>query len=361
MSNAKRDIDKRDNGPLVPLEQWMGRTALPFVPRWMTANQVTAISGGAGMLAGLCYYLASFANVWFVAGALLALTQWWADNTDGHVARTRGQASPAGRFLDLFLDSCTFTALGVGIAFASYTRFEIVAVATLLCLVQYVLTVLWIALARIWPTLRLGLVTSVVGFGALLLSGFPGLAQLGLFSCVGLVTALLVTRWVLPELAPPLTEPPLLRTLAGWIPPSRSRSAAWRLGLYALTGVCAIWLGARGSQLWNDELAALSPIPERDQQLDENMRRDLQLPDVRHLVVASADSEQSALVAAESVGSPLIDLRGQVVGIATSDARAAGERSRAGFAIPIDRAKTMLRQALSSDTAQVRPAAAPTR
>jgi predicted exporter len=161
------------------------------------------------------------------------------------------------------------------------------------------------ALARIWPTLRLGLVTSVVGFGALLLSGFPGLAQLGLFSCVGLVTALLVTRWVLPELAPPLTEPPLLRTLAGWIPPSRSRSAAWRLGLYALTGVCAIWLGARGSQLWNDELAALSPIPERDQQLDENMRRDLQLPDVRHLVVASADSEQSALVAAESVGSRL--------------------------------------------------------
>ena len=151
MSDATRDIDKRDNGPLVPLEQWMGRTALPFVPRWMTANQVTAISGGAGMLAGLCYYLASFANVWFVAGALLALTQWWADNTDGHVARTRGQASPAGRFLDLFLDSCTFTALGVGIAFASYTRFEIVAVATLLCLVQYVLTVLWIALARIWP------------------------------------------------------------------------------------------------------------------------------------------------------------------------------------------------------------------
>jgi phosphatidylglycerophosphate synthase len=151
MSHAKRDIDKRDNGKLVPLEQWMGRTALPFVPGWMTANQVTAVSGGAGMVAGLCYYLASFSSVWFFVGAFLALTQWWADNTDGHVARTRGQASPAGRFLDLFLDSCTFTALGMGIAFANYTHFEIVAVATLLCLVQYVLTVLWIALARIWP------------------------------------------------------------------------------------------------------------------------------------------------------------------------------------------------------------------
>lgn len=145
------DIDKRDNGLLVPLEQWMGRTALPFVPRWMTANHVTMLSGSAGMLAGLAFYLASFADVWFAVAALLVLTQWWADNTDGHVARTRGQASPAGRFLDIFFDSCSFTALGIGIAFASYARFEIVAVATMLCLMQYVLTVLWIALARIWP------------------------------------------------------------------------------------------------------------------------------------------------------------------------------------------------------------------
>src|SRR5262249_51321283 len=68
-----------------------------------------------------------------------------------------------------------------------------------------------------------------------------------------------------------------------------------------------------------------------------------------------------APVAAESVGSPLIDLRGQVVGIATTDAQATDDRSRAGFAIPIDRAKAMLRQALSSDTAQVRPTAAAAR
>ena len=145
------DLDKRDTGLLVPLERWMGRTALPFVPARMTANQVTLVSGSAGMLAGVAFYLASFASGWFVVAALLVLAQWWADNTDGHVARSRGQASPAGRFLDLFLDSCTFAAIGIGTAFASYTRFEIVAVATLLCLLQYVLTILWIALARIWP------------------------------------------------------------------------------------------------------------------------------------------------------------------------------------------------------------------
>jgi phosphatidylglycerophosphate synthase len=148
---TKDDITKEDDGPLVPLEQWMGRTALPYVPRAMTANHVTMASGTAGMLAGPVFYLASFHDAWFVAGALLVLFQWWADNTDGHVARTRGQASPAGRFLDLFLDCCSFAAVGIGISCASYTQFEIVAVATMLCLLQYVLTVLWIALARIWP------------------------------------------------------------------------------------------------------------------------------------------------------------------------------------------------------------------
>ena len=42
-----------------------------------------------------------------------------------------------------------------------------------------------------WPTVRLGLLTSVCGFLALVFSGFPGLAQLGVFSIAGLVAAAL--------------------------------------------------------------------------------------------------------------------------------------------------------------------------
>ena len=57
-------------------------------------------------------------------------------------------------------------------------------------------------LSRIWPTLRLGMLTSVCGFSAMLLSSFTGFAQLGLFTITGLVVALAVTRWVLPMLLP---------------------------------------------------------------------------------------------------------------------------------------------------------------
>ncbi|WP_164081694.1 hypothetical protein, partial [Stenotrophomonas maltophilia] len=52
----------------------------------------------------------------------------------------------------------------------------------------------WIA--TYWPTIRLGVLTSVCGFASMLFSGFPGLVQLGLYSIVGLVTAALVTRYV---------------------------------------------------------------------------------------------------------------------------------------------------------------------
>ncbi|MDP9044562.1 MAG: MMPL family transporter, partial [Pseudomonadota bacterium] len=59
---------------------------------------------------------------------------------------------------------------------------------------------LW--LGQNWPTVRLGLWTSVCGFAALLFSGFPGLRQLGVFSIAGLGAAALSTRWVLTLAAP---------------------------------------------------------------------------------------------------------------------------------------------------------------
>ena len=41
----------------------------------------------------------------------------------------------------------------------------------------------------VWPTIRLGMLTSVCGFAVLLVSSFPGLAQLGLYSLSGVLAA----------------------------------------------------------------------------------------------------------------------------------------------------------------------------
>ena len=47
------------------------------------------------------------------------------------------------------------------------------------------------------------MLTTVFGASAMALSSFQGLAQLGVLTIVGVGVAGLVTRWVLPALAPP--------------------------------------------------------------------------------------------------------------------------------------------------------------
>jgi len=164
-------------------------------------------------------------------------------------------------------------------------------------------------LQRIWPTLRLGMLTSVFGFGAMLVSGFPGLSQLGLFSIAGLVVAVLVTRWVLPELVP---EGYHVRTAAG-LGPSLMRLLAHaprlRLPLLVLVIAVVAWLATRGSTVWDDELSSLSPVPVQIQRLDQQMRADLGAPDVGPVIVVRGDSEQSVLETAEQVGATLAVLQ----------------------------------------------------
>jgi len=168
-------------------------------------------------------------------------------------------------------------------------------------------------LQRIWPTLRLGMLTSAFGFGAMLFSGFPGLSQLGLFSIAGLAVAVAVTRWVLPELVPPGYH---VRTAAG-LGPSLMRLLArahhLRKPLLLLVIAAVAVLAARGSEVWDDELSSLSPVPLPVQQIDRQMRADVGAPDVGPLIVVSDDSEQGVLEIAEQVGLTLAKLQTQGV------------------------------------------------
>lgn len=160
-------------------------------------------------------------------------------------------------------------------------------------------------LAKIWPTLRLGMATSVIGFGAMLFSGFPGLAQLGLFSIAGLIVALAVTRWLLPELAPAGYRVRAVDALAPLLLGLAARARVLRLPLVLLVGLAAATLMFKGEAVWEDEIAGLSPVSAADQRLDESMRADLGAPDVRLLIVARGATEEAVLQTAESIGAAL--------------------------------------------------------
>ena len=175
---------------------------------------------------------------------------------------------------------------------------------------------------RFWRTIRLGVLTSVCGFGALLLSGFPGLAQVGLFSMSGLVAAVLTTRYVLPALTPARFAIRDVSALGGGLEALMRRARALRWVPLLAAVVAATVLLAHRNSLWHHELGALSPVPDADQALDAELRRDLPAPDVRFLVVTSARDRETALVRAEAAGAVLDRLAAEgVIGGYDSPAR----------------------------------------
>ncbi|HSD35856.1 MAG TPA: MMPL family transporter, partial [Rhodocyclaceae bacterium] len=158
---------------------------------------------------------------------------------------------------------------------------------------------------RFWRTVLIGVATSICGFGAMLVSGFPGLAQLGLYSMSGLLAAVLVTRYVLPSLMPKSVnmrdiEPigARLASAAHWL--ARGRVIAW-----GLIAAATLFLCVQHAHIWNHDISALNPVPVADQQLDATLRAELGAPDSRYLLAFNAADEQAALQAAEKLETPL--------------------------------------------------------
>lgn len=156
-----------------------------------------------------------------------------------------------------------------------------------------------------WPTVRLGLWTSLCGFAALVFSGFPGLAQLGVFSIAGLVGAALTTRWLLPVLVPDGAPGEGLR---GQLGRAGALLFAWlprlRLAVLAAGAVALVLLWQRGD-LWRADLAALNPLPADLVAVDAALRADLGANDARTLVVVQGEDAETTLQRAEAAAARL--------------------------------------------------------
>ncbi|MDH4237442.1 MAG: MMPL family transporter, partial [Nitrospira sp.] len=150
----------------------------------------------------------------------------------------------------------------------------------------------------IWPTMRLGILTTAIGFSSLLLAGFPALAQLGLFALAGLGTAAVVTRWVLPVCIPagfvPREISPDLGRLVGGLPKAKIVVPV----AVILATITLIW---SDTPLWQEDLESLSPVSADKKELDQQLRQELGAPDVRDLVVVEGATIEDLLVKAEAM------------------------------------------------------------
>jgi predicted exporter len=165
---------------------------------------------------------------------------------------------------------------------------------------------------RIWPTLRLAVAAAVTGLVPMLASGFPGLAQLGLFAATGLAGSALATRFLLPALLPAegLSVRPLPERAAHLL----LRLPALRVPMLAGLTVVALALALSGGPRLARDIADLSPVPEAVRLLDGELRGQIGAPDVRVLLSVTGGDAEAALSAAEAAAAALI-ASGAVTGV----------------------------------------------
>jgi predicted exporter len=151
------------------------------------------------------------------------------------------------------------------------------------------------SIISIWPTLRLGVITTCIGYLAFARQDFAGLAQLGIFTTCGLLTAALVTRWLLPSLLvsvrPATTQGAVASRLRVLL--NLPRPVA-RLILVAALVTLALLLAVSPPE-WETDIAALSPLSRAERQLDSSLRQAIGAPDVSQLLVASGADPEAVL------------------------------------------------------------------
>lgn len=154
---------------------------------------------------------------------------------------------------------------------------------------------------KFWPTIRLGTLTSITGFLALIASDFPGLSQLSLFTISGLVSAILVTRYVLPSLhSESLPKSGVIDSVGSWV---NSTRAYWSPAKYLGYFAAAFFAGSMflGNGTWSNQISDLSPVSKTDKALDQQLRADIGANGTRHLVVIHSQSRESALQSTEAL------------------------------------------------------------
>lgn len=152
-----------------------------------------------------------------------------------------------------------------------------------------------VAIRRIWSTMRLGAISTGVAYLALVFSGSDGLAQLGVFTAVGIGIAVLVTRTWLPYLTSDTGEN---EAEAGHASPVALRYLP-AIGLAGIALVATSQVVTDG--LWDDRLTSLSPVPAERIADDIRLRSAAGTPDMRYQLFVHNPSLDALLSRGEDV------------------------------------------------------------
>ena len=163
-------------------------------------------------------------------------------------------------------------------------------------------------IVKIWPSLILGGMTTVLGYIALAVSGFPGLQQIAVFAISGIFIALLMTRFIIPvlmlqfslKLRPRFSSEKLLSILS---------SGKLAGGIVIAVLICfslGVW-----EIKWSDSLDTLSPDLKLLKTKDNTIRSRMVDLAPGRFVLAQANDMETALELNEKLFLELNQLRDQ--------------------------------------------------
>jgi len=165
-------------------------------------------------------------------------------------------------------------------------------------------------LNRIWPTMILGGLSSILAYLALIGSGFDGLNQLAIFAASGLATALFVTRYLLPYFVYPDQNKIRLITLRPIL------SCRQKKGFAVLLLLVPLLFIIQTDNFWETSIDKISPVPISARESDGKLRRDLNVPEVSHVFLQSGTSLEEVLQSSENINQKLQEL--QALGVVST-------------------------------------------
>jgi predicted exporter len=155
------------------------------------------------------------------------------------------------------------------------------------------------AAIRIWPVLRLGVMTTALGYGAMVWTDFSGLSQLGVFSLTGLITAALITQTLLPVLKKNVPSFSVGLEFLDLTSKSRFWLRLTGMALIAFVLVSMVSLMKPDSflpeDIWSNDIAALSPVPAELVQRDRLLRNSLGVPEATSLIRVEGNNVEQVL------------------------------------------------------------------
>ncbi len=155
-------------------------------------------------------------------------------------------------------------------------------------------------IAKIWPSMTLGGVTTLVGYIALGMTGYPGFQQIAVYAGTGILVSLMITRYVLPDMLSNTAQTgiamPMMNRWIGFC--RRFRVALLIALLVSSAGACY----ALDSLRWIRDLQQLTPELDQLKSNDQAIRaRMISSIEPGRFVIVSGENIEAVLEKLEQV------------------------------------------------------------